>query len=195
MKVLCWRKCAAMRRAGQHLPMRGERTWVVRLRTKEVLARWIARQGVRYLATRPIDGHDQIWKYVNLSEEYSMPIRRRAVDPLTLAAPEASSETTYLTLNPLLVEFATATSYDDGAPRVPGYFTVRIRGTEWECTLYDPDGGVRLPVRAPTVDDMMLAVETALGTESASWEPDQYLLKQLAQRPKKHPVDKRKKTG
>lgn len=160
-----------------------------------MLARWIARQGVRYLATRPGDGHAAAWKYLNLSEEYSMPIRRRAVDPLTLAAPEASSETAYLVLNPLLIEFLTATSYDDGAPRVPGYFTVRIRGTEWEMTLYDPDGGVRLPLRAPCVDDVMTAAEAALGTENSSWEPDQYLLKQLAQRPKKQPVDRKKKTG
>lgn len=124
-----------------------------------------------------------------------MPIRRRVADPSSLAAPEASSATTYLTLSPLLIEFVTATSYDDGAPRVPGYFTVRIRGTEWEITLYDPDGGVRLPVRAPTVDDALLAVEVAVGSQDAAWEPDQYLLGQLAKRPKKKPVDKPKRAG
>lgn len=184
-----------MRRRGQYLPRVGEREWVVRTRTKEVLVRWHAREGARCIATRTAVWPPPAWTFTHWPDGTNMPIRKRVVDPMTLAAPAAPHATSYLVLSPLLIEFASATSYEDGTARVPGYFTVRVRGTEWECTLYDPDAGARLPVRAPTVDDMMVAVELALGAQEAPWEQDRYLMEQLAKRPKKKPIDMKKRAG
>lgn len=130
-----------------------------------------------------------------MSEDYHMGIKKREVTAMDLAPPAAPAATTYLTLSPLLIEFVSATTYEGGMVRTPGYMTIRTRWTEWECTLYDPDAGMRLPVRAPTVDDLMLAVEVALGTTEAPWEVDRYLSEQLAKKVKKQPVDKKKRSG
>jgi hypothetical protein len=86
---------------------------------------------------------------------------------------------------PAIREFMTATAYDDGTPRTPGYFTVRNRVIAFELTLYDPDSGSRLVVRSPAIDTMWQMAEQLLGTEEAPWEPDGYLMDQLSKRGKK----------
>lgn len=124
-----------------------------------------------------------------------MPIKKRQTAEVVLSKPQAPQATSYLTLSPLLIEFISSTVYEDGSPREPGYATIRVRGTEWEVTLYDPDAGARLPVRGGTVDDALIAVEVAIGSEEVQWEQDRYLMEQLAKRPKKKVVDVRKKAG
>lgn len=195
MRALTWRARAAIYRRGQALPTYGERTWTVSLKSKLLLARWFAREGLRYVAIRDIRGQTDTWRTLPLSECYTMGIKKREVTAMDLAPPAAPATTSYLVLSPMLLEFTSATTYEGGLLRTPGYFTIRTRWTEWECTLYDPDAGMRLPVRAPTVDDLMVAVEVALGTQEAPWEVDRYLSEQLAKKVKKQPLAAKKKSG
>lgn len=87
---------------------------------------------------------------------------------------------------PLIREFLSATAYDDGTMRTPGYYTFRNRGHSYELTLSDPDSGMRLVARGPDIDKTFSLAETLLGTEDAQWEIDRYLTEQLEKkRPKK----------
>lgn len=86
---------------------------------------------------------------------------------------------------PCLREFLTATAYEDGSPRVPGYITIRNRQVTFEATIYDVDSGTRLSARAAKLDDVLALLEQLLGVEEAPWEIDSYLTEQLARRSKK----------
>jgi hypothetical protein len=86
---------------------------------------------------------------------------------------------------PAIREYLTATAYEDGTARQPGYFTLRNRALTFEGTLYDPDSGTRLVVRANTLDEMLAGLEKLLGVEEAPWEIDPYLTEQLARRRKR----------
>lgn len=114
-----------------------------------------------------------------------MAIKRRTPPEKELPIPALPSDSKALAKFPLLREFLSATQYEDGAIRTPGYCTIRPRFIEWEITLYDPDGGVRVAIRARTLDDMLQAVEVVLSASEAPWEPDSYLQDQLAKRGKK----------
>jgi hypothetical protein len=86
---------------------------------------------------------------------------------------------------PALRDFLTATAYEDGSTRVPGYMQVKTIGVAWQVTLYDPDSGARLPVRATELDAAFALAEQLLGVEDAQWEVDRYLSEMLAKRTKK----------
>lgn len=99
--------------------------------------------------------------------------------------PPAPMTSVLLAKLPAIREFMSATQYDDGSPREPGYMTIRTWGTQWQVTVYDPDSGARMPVRAPELDKALLLVEQLLGVEEAPWEIDRYLSEQLAKKSKK----------
>jgi hypothetical protein len=84
-----------------------------------------------------------------------------------------------------IAEFVSATSYEDGSPRTPGYFQLKNRGIAYELTFYDPDSGTRLPVRAATLDEVFSLGHQLLGVEEAPWELDVYLTEQLEKRNRK----------
>lgn len=99
--------------------------------------------------------------------------------------PSLPSTSVILSKFKLLREFITATAYEDGGYRVPGYFWFMNRSTSFECILFDPDSGARLPCRGATIDEVLALVETLLGTENAPWEMDKYLSEQLSKRKKR----------
>lgn len=111
--------------------------------------------------------------------------RRTPVGPGGFVLPAAPSVSTLLAKLPAVREFCSATEYDDHSAREPGYMTLRTVGTQWQVTLYDPDSGTRLPVRAPDLDKALLLAEQLLGVEDAPWEPDRYLTEMLAKKNKK----------
>jgi len=111
--------------------------------------------------------------------------RRQAAVPGQHVVPALPSSSTLWPKLPALREFITATTYDDGSARTPGYVTVRNRVTTFEVTVYDPDGAARLSARAPTLDGALSLVEQLLGVEEAPWEPDRYLQEQSAKLNKK----------
>jgi hypothetical protein len=111
--------------------------------------------------------------------------RRIAARPGDAVVPALPSASVHWPKLPALREFLTATKYDDGTPRTPGYVTVRNRVSTFEVTVYDVDGCCRLSSRAGKLDDALSLVEQLLGVEDAPWEPDRYLTEQAAKVPKK----------
>lgn len=111
--------------------------------------------------------------------------RRQPVVNVGACAPALPATSVLLAKLPAIREFLSATGYDDGSPRVPGYLTLRNRGHSYEITLYDPDAGLRLPARGPDLDKTLLLAEQLLGVQEAPWEVDNYLTEQLAKKSKK----------
>jgi len=111
--------------------------------------------------------------------------RRQVAAPGEHKLPALPMASTILAKLPALREFLTATEYEDGGNRQPGYMTMRNRGTTFEVTLYDPDSGHRIACRGTSFDETLLLAEKLLGTPEAPWEVDQYLTDQLAKRSRK----------
>lgn len=111
--------------------------------------------------------------------------RRLKTEGAQFIMPAAPSASVLLGKLPAIREFISATEYDDKTPREPGYLTIRTVGTQWQVTLYDPDSGSRLPVRAAELDKALLLAEQMIGVEEAPWEPDRYLTELLAKRSRK----------
>lgn len=129
---------------------------------------------------------------------YSRPKEKKTVKKR--AAPEGarilsmlSSETVLLKKLPRLVEALTCVSYEDGTPRTPWYMTLRNRLSTFEVTLYDPDIGHRIALRAARLDDVLMLAEKAVDADGMPWEPDNYLLDQLDQKSKKKASGRRAK--
>lgn len=73
---------------------------------------------------------------------------------------------------PDLVRFFTATRYDDGTVRQPGWIQVKIFNGSWQTVLKDRDSGLQLSVLAPTLDDSLALAEAMLRSDKAPWEVD-----------------------
>lgn len=84
-----------------------------------------------------------------------------------------------------LREHLTATAYDDGTIRDPGYMWIKTTLTQWVITIFEPSACARLDVRGPTLDDTLLLVEKLLSAEEAPWEIDSYLQDKAAKKVKK----------
>lgn len=169
---------------GQKLPIRGEKRIAVVLRDVWFYYRWRARRG--YIFCGVLDGHDpdhtalESWSF----GDERMPVRKRVPSGELPVIPALSLETKILGKCPLLMEWITATAYEDGSVRQPGYFQVRNRTIEFEITVYDPDAGMRIAIRARELDKAFAGVEAILGAVDAPWEPDRYLTS-LLPKPKK----------
>lgn len=103
-------------------------------------------------------------------------VKRRA--PMTgegIALPVLSAESKTLHKLPLIREFLTATAYDDGSMRTPGYLWLINDGPAFSLHLFDVDAAARLVLRASTLDEVFQLAETALGMEAAPWLPDRFL--------------------
>jgi len=111
--------------------------------------------------------------------------RRQPTDAVPIIAPALPSASVHWPKLVNIREFLTATKYDDGSARCPGYVTVRNRVTSFEVTLYDPDSASRLPARGPTLDQALSLAEQLLAADEAPWEHDAYLAEQLSRRTKK----------
>lgn len=86
---------------------------------------------------------------------------------------------------PTFSHFMTDTTYDDGTPRTPGRWWWNNLSTTFEVILFNPDAGARLPVVAPTIDEMFAALEMITKAENAPWQPDKFLQEQLAKKSRK----------
>lgn len=74
-----------------------------------------------------------------------------------------------------LVEHCAVRKYDDGDPRVPGYFTVGTSGASWTVTVKDPDSCSSFRVVAQTLDQALETAALLLACEEAPWEHDRFL--------------------
>lgn len=162
------------RRRGQWLPMKVKRyVWACAHYWRIML--WQPGRGMwqENLFPRGHVGTDPI--------QTSVPPKGRSVkrrSPMTgegVPLPVLSLESTILKKLPLLREFLTATAYDDGSIRQPGYFWFLNDGPAFSLHLFDVDACARLVLRAPTFDETFALAETALGMENAPWLPDRFL--------------------
>lgn len=184
LTVYTWVGSIERHRRGRILPGRGEKWFYIRRKGLDFLLHWRAWDGIRVTAFGPagrggFEGHT-----LPDHEASHMPIKRRTVNPDTLPIPALSGDSKVLAKFPLIREFLTATQYEDGGARTPGYITLRNRVIEFEVSLYDPDAGSRIAIRSRTMDDAFAAAELILGAADAPWEPDRYLMEQLAKRNK-----------
>jgi len=101
------------------------------------------------------------------------------------AAHLAAMESTLLGRLHPLVAHCCSTKYDDGDPRLPGWFTVKTMGSAWVVEVKDADTCMRLVVVQQTVDEALTLASLLLESEEAPWEPDQWLVAAKAKKGKK----------
>lgn len=185
VRVVRWKGGWHGKKIKQWTPRTGERWLRVVSGDRWYLIQWLPREGW-WITSAGIEGPAGSGQYYSAPRYQGDAMKRRNLNEGGKATtPALPSLSTILGKLPALREFVTATSYDDGSARVPGYFTFRNRGIVFEVTVYDPDSGTRLAARAPKIDEALCLIEQLLGVEEAPWEIDQYLTDQLLRRAKK----------
>jgi len=169
----------------QCLAGRGEYCYVVHQGEREyTYARW-PWSGTYLISVGVIGFSPQGVLYVTPLSLEVMRMRRLSSSGSSAVPSALPRESKVLVKLPLLCEFLSATAYEDGTKREPGYFTMRNRGHCYEATAYDPDSGLRLPVRGPNLDHVFAALEQLLGTAEAPWEVDDYLMSRVSKKKRK----------
>ena len=168
------------------------RVWLV-LRDRVFWMEWLRLEGWAVIGIGRMVGRD-----ITLLKQLDRPgwekgMKRRVVKGSDLILPLLSRETAVLKKLPDLVAFVGECAYDDNTMRTPGYITLRNRLHCYEITLYDPDAGLRIALRAQTLDDVLKLANEAVTAEGLPWEPDKYLQEQLAEKEKKSSRTSRKK--
>jgi len=118
-------------------------------------------------------------------EKPSMPMPKRSGPAAALTPPDLPSTTKVMAKCPLLVQFLTCRSWDDGSVRTPGRFWFDAGALGFSITLKDPNLALQAVLRAGTIDDVFGLCEAFLGQENAQWEVDQYQADKLAEKVKK----------
>jgi len=111
--------------------------------------------------------------------------RQAPVTAVDVIRPALSRESKLLGKLPTFCAFLVDTVYDDGTARTPGGLWLDNKGVVLEMILRNPDSGARLPLVAPTLDELFALAETALKADAPPWQPDRYLMEQLVKRGKK----------
>lgn len=73
---------------------------------------------------------------------------------------------------PLLVEYLSATTYDDGTPRQTSTLLLMAQDGAWKACLRDREQGMCLWVAAPSFGALIGVVEASLGLPDAPWRLD-----------------------
>lgn len=183
--VLTWRRSLGMRPRSQYLPRHGEKRIIIARGATWYLLHWVHRAAYRVTQWGPVGLPAEAVVTVDCHSTEVLRMKRRTPAEAGLPALPLPSESKLFAKLPLIREFLSATAYDDGSPRQPGYLTVRNRGGSYEITAYDPDAGLRAAVRAMTIDDTWAALELLLGAAEAPWETDHYLMDQLLKKKKR----------
>jgi len=87
----------------------------------------------------------------------------------------AAVESDILAKLPNLVAHCAVIRYDDGDPRVAGWWTVQTRGAAWVIVVKDPDSACKLQAVGNSLDDALALADLLLGAEETPWEPDPFL--------------------
>jgi hypothetical protein len=115
-----------------------------------------------------------------------MALKRRDVGAGTsYIAPALTADSKLLGKLPALMEFLTATAYEDGTARTPGYMWVSNRTAAFEVTLFDPDGCSKLPCLGKTLDDAFALLESHLRGDNPPWQQDGFLVKKAQEKKRK----------
>jgi len=184
MTVVWFKEVPRSRRPGQ---------WFGRREKRYIL---VTPQGYLYLCYLPYIGVFPVAFTRSLTndicEDQLFPdVRSKAVKKLSLGVetggvlPMLSKESKLFAKLPHFVEFMTATSYEDGSPRLPGRCWFDQDGVAFTITLFEPTGFARMRLRANTFDDVWMLAEKALAADNAPWEADQYAREKAATKKKK----------
>lgn len=112
-----------------------------------------------------------------------MALKRRDVSSgAGYICPALTADSKLLGKLPALMEFLTATAYEDGTARVPGYLWVSNRTVAFEVTLFDPDGCAKMPALGKNLDDAFALLETHLRSDNPPWQQDGFLVKKAAEK-------------
>lgn len=103
-----------------------------------------------------------------------MAIKKRASEAKA-GAHSAAVETEVLKDLLPLVEHCCMRQYDDGTPREPGWFTVKVQGAAWIVQVKDPDTCCSFNSVADRLDNAFQTAALMLASEEAPWEPDTFL--------------------
>lgn len=88
---------------------------------------------------------------------------------------------------PILWEYLTKTTFDDGTPRDTSSVLVFLDAGTWKLMLRDKTAGLCLWVAAKTPTVVWEALEAALGDPSTEWRVDRQQAGQTAKRVKRTP--------
>jgi len=168
----------------QWLPRR-EAWYCIEVGSKWYYVHWLPFQGLWWSSVMPKGVYDAE-QMISNPRPKRCSMKRRNVDVSGLpVVPAIGMASTILAKLPLLREFLTATAYDDGTARAPGYLWLTNKGAVLEIVLFDPDACARLPVTGATFDDVLMATEKFLGVEEAPWQVDGWLQERLSKKRKR----------
>lgn len=108
------------------------------------------------------------WSY----EEFLMAVSRKKVNEANVTTTPATVTTEYFEAFKHFIEHLAVRVYDDRSVRTPGTAYISMVGSVWKMVLKDPDSKQQLPILAPSIDELFIAAEAALGAPDAPWEPD-----------------------
>ena len=162
-----------------------EKWYVYRSTHRDIHIRWRPWTGYTVIGSGPVGSAYPEVIYLDPLKKVRLMKRRSVVSREGAILPALSAESKVLAKLPALREFLSATAYEDGTARTPGYFWFSNRRMLYEVILFDPDSGSRLPVTALTMDDVFVAAEALLTAPEAAWQPDKYLTEQLAKKTKR----------
>jgi len=146
---------------------------------------WHPYKGCQFIGSSIIGAPRPERTFLSTDEGVHRMKRRSPIKGSNVVMPALSAESKLLGKCAQLVEFITATAYEDGTPRTPGYLWFNNRGHLFECTLFDPDSGGRISMVGKTIDDTLAAADTILRAAEAPWLPDRFLTEQLEKKSKK----------
>lgn len=88
------------------------------------------------------------------------------------ASPPVSLQSTYLSAHLALLEFLSCQSWEDGSLRVPGTLQLTVTEGRWSGKLKDPHRKGYAYLSGATIDELLEAIEAALGTDQVAWRED-----------------------
>lgn len=182
---LCWpRQRPGAARPGQWVGGR-EKRWIIVLPHAYLMVVWTPYRGVTPVALSSSLTND-------VSEMQFFPeVRSKKMKKLSIGGdektpiPAMAAESKIFKNFPRLLEFWTATTYEDGSPRAPGKHWFDQDGVGYTLTLFEPSGYAKMRLRAAVIDDTYTLAEKALGSENPPWEVDQYARDKAAGKKKK----------
>jgi hypothetical protein len=107
------------------------------------------------------------------TEYNAMMFKRPArVDPSTIKGLPAALDKEWSGWYPVLVEFMTATAWDDGAPRKTGTLLLFAEDGVWKACVKDRDAERVCWVSGGVLDDLLSTIDLGLREDGLAWKAE-----------------------
>lgn len=120
----------------------------------------------------------KLWEADTYMELAEMKKRKPSGEAASTAVHLAAVESVVFSKLHPIVAHCSATKYDDGDARKPGWVTIKTMGSAWIVEAKDPDTCCRLTVVQSSLDDALALLSLMLEAEEAPWESDPWLKQQ-----------------